>query len=270
MLQPSVDFGKIQPAKAAIDGVRAIVARLNAAEAEPVTVRLSGSVAMEHEELASVSSSAGIAGIATLLLVCVVLYVALRSWRLLAISVVTLFAGLSYTAAFAAATVGHLNLFSITFVVLNVGLGADYVIHVLFRYRELVAEGHAAEPALVETMRDVGSSSAARRVHDRGGFLRVHSHAVPRRGGARLDRGHRRVLRFVRGHDAVARARGVVRVFAARAARADAARPADLRAVQPAPARGAWRYGGRDRRLSRRAAVGLVRQQSDSLARSAQ
>jgi hopanoid biosynthesis associated RND transporter like protein HpnN len=158
VLQPSVDFGKIQPAKAAIDGVRAIVARLNAAEPEPVTVRLTGSVAMEHEELASVSSSAGIAGVATLLLVCGVLYIALRSWRLLAISVVALFAGLAYTAAFAAATVGHLNLLSITFVVLNVGLGADYVIHVLLRYRELVAEGRAAEPALLETMRGVGSS----------------------------------------------------------------------------------------------------------------
>src|SRR5881394_257705 len=158
VLQPAVDFGKIQPAAAAIAGIRAIVARLNAAEPGPVTVRLSGSVAMEHEELASVSASAGIGGLATMLLVGGVLFVALRSWRLLAISLITLFTGLAYTAAFAAATVGHLNLLSITFVVLNVGLGSDYVIHVLLRYRELVAQGHAAEPALLKTMRGVGSS----------------------------------------------------------------------------------------------------------------
>ncbi len=158
VLQPAVDFGKIQPAKAAISGIREIAERLNAAETKPVSVRLSGSVAMEHDELASVSASAGIGGIATLLLVCGVLYMALRSWRLLAISVLALFAGLAYTAAFAAATVGHLNLLSITFVVLNVGLGADYVIHVLLRYKELIAKGHAAEPALLETMRGVGSS----------------------------------------------------------------------------------------------------------------
>jgi uncharacterized protein len=158
VLQPAVDFSKIQPATAAINGIRAIAERLNAAEPEPVTVRLSGSVAMEHEELASVTASAGIGGLATLLLVCGVLYLALRSWRLLAISVTTLFVGLAYTAAFAAATVGHLNLLSITFVVLNVGLGSDYVIHVLLRYRELVAQGDAAEPALLKTMRGVGSS----------------------------------------------------------------------------------------------------------------
>jgi hopanoid biosynthesis associated RND transporter like protein HpnN len=158
VLQPALDFGKIQPAAPAINGVRAIVARLNAAEAEPVSVRLTGSVAMEHDELASVSASAGIGGVLALLLVCAILYIALRSWRLLAISVTALFAGLAYTAAFAAATVGHLNLLSIMFVVLNVGLGADYVIHVLLRYRELVAEGHAAAPALLTTMRGVGSS----------------------------------------------------------------------------------------------------------------
>ena len=158
VLQPALDFAKIQPAAPAISGVRAIVARLNAAEAEPVSVRLTGSVAMEHDELASVSASAGIGGLLALLLVCGILYIALRSWRLLAISVTALFAGLAYTAAFAAATVGHLNLLSIMFVVLNVGLGADYVIHVLLRYRELVAEGHAAEPALLTTMRGVGSS----------------------------------------------------------------------------------------------------------------
>jgi hopanoid biosynthesis associated RND transporter like protein HpnN len=170
VLQPALDFGKIQPAKAAIDGIRAIAQRLNAAEPEPVSVRLSGSVAMEHEELASVSASAGIGGLATLLLVCAVLYVALRSWRLLVISVVTLFAGLAYTAAFAAATVGHLNLLSILFVVLNVGLGSDYVIHVLLRYRELVAEGHAAEPALLQTMRGVGSSLVLAAVTTAAGF----------------------------------------------------------------------------------------------------
>ena len=104
-------------------------------------VRLTGSVAMEQEELASVSRGAGIGAIATLLMVALVLYAALRSWRLLVICLVTLVAGLALTAAFAAAAVGHLNLISIAFVVLNVGLGSDYVIHVCLRQKELMAAG---------------------------------------------------------------------------------------------------------------------------------
>jgi hopanoid biosynthesis associated RND transporter like protein HpnN len=156
VLQPAVDFRRMQPAAAAIADVRAIAARLD--PAGEVGVRLTGTVAMEHEELLSVSRGAGLGALATLFMVALVLYAALRSWRLLFASIVTLVAGLSLTAAFAAVAVGQLNLLSIAFVVLNVGLGSDYVIHVLLRYRELVAEGHATNAALVEAVRDVGSS----------------------------------------------------------------------------------------------------------------
>jgi hopanoid biosynthesis associated RND transporter like protein HpnN len=169
-LQPALDFGRMQPAADAIAGIREIARRLNSGAAEPVSVRLSGSVAMEHEELSSVSRGAGLAGLATLFMVAIVLYASLRSWRLLAFSVISLFAGLSFTAAFAAAAVGHLNLLSIAFVVLNVGLGSDYVIHVLLRHRELVAEDMRARPALVETMRGVGSSLVLCAVTTAAGF----------------------------------------------------------------------------------------------------
>jgi hopanoid biosynthesis associated RND transporter like protein HpnN len=170
VLQPELDYTRMQPATTAIADIRAIAARLNEGAAVPVRVRLTGSVAMEHEELQSVSSTAGIGSIATLLLVAIVLYASLRSWRLLAISIATLLSGLALTGAFAAATVGHLNLLSIAFVVLNVGLGSDYVIHVLLRHKELIAEGYSAEPALVETMRGVGSSLALCAVTTAAGF----------------------------------------------------------------------------------------------------
>ena len=167
-LQPAVDFSRMQPAAAAIAAVRAMAARLD--ERGDVRVRLTGTVAMEHEELQSVSRGAGLGAAATLVMVALVLYAALRSWRLLAASIVTLIVGLSLTAAFAAVAVGQLNLLSIAFVVLNVGLGSDYVIHVLLRYRELTAAGEAAKPALVETVRGVGSSLVLCAVTTAAGF----------------------------------------------------------------------------------------------------
>jgi hypothetical protein len=133
-------------------------------------VRLTGTVAMEHEELLSVSRGAGLGALATFVMVALVLYAALRSWRLLFASIVTLVVGLSLTAAFAALAVGQLNLLSIAFVVLNVGLGSDYVIHVLLRYRELAAEGQATKAALVEAARDVGSSLVLCAVTTAAGF----------------------------------------------------------------------------------------------------
>ena len=170
VLQPALNFGQMQPATAAINGIREIAARLNEGAAAPVQVRLTGSVAMEHEELASVSSTAGIGGLATTVLVAVILLAALRSWRLLAMSLVTLAAGLALTAAFAAVAVGHLNLLSVAFVVLNVGLGSDYVIHVLLRYKELVTDGHKMRPALIEMGRDTGASLVLCAVTTAAGF----------------------------------------------------------------------------------------------------
>jgi hopanoid biosynthesis associated RND transporter like protein HpnN len=167
-LQPALDFGRMQPAADAIADIREIAARL--APAGDVSVRLTGTVAMEHEELLSVSRGAGFAALATLVMVALVLYSALRSWRLLAASVVTLVVGLSLTAAFAAAAVGQLNLLSVAFVVLNVGLGSDYVIHVLLRYRELLAEGQATNAALVASVRGVGSSLVLCAVTTAAGF----------------------------------------------------------------------------------------------------
>src|SRR5688572_5613512 len=155
-LQPALDFSRMQPAAAAIAGIREITAGLNAASEQAVGVRLTGSVAMEHEELLSVSRGAGIGALATLVMVALVLYASLRSWRLLAVSLLTLVVGLALTAAFAGLAVGQLNLLSVAFVVLNVGLGSDYVIHVLLRYRELAAAGQPPPAALVETVRGVG------------------------------------------------------------------------------------------------------------------
>lgn len=170
VLQPALDFATMQPARAAMEGIREIAARLNALEPSPVAVRLTGTVAMESEELRSVSQGAGLGAAATFLFVGIVLYAALRSWRLLVISIVTLIVGLSLTAAFAGVAVGHLNLLSIAFVVLNVGLGSDYVIHVLLRHKELVAAGHGTESALLETMSGVGSSLVLCAVTTAAGF----------------------------------------------------------------------------------------------------
>ncbi len=170
VLQPALDYGRMQPATAAIAGIREIAARLNAGLDPPVRVRLTGTVAMEHEELTSVSHGAEFGATATILLVAAVLFAALQSWRLLAMSLITLISGLVLTAAFAGVAVGHLNLLSVAFVVLNFGLGSDYVIHVLLRYKELVAAGHRMQDALAETMRGVGSSLVLCAVTTAAGF----------------------------------------------------------------------------------------------------
>ncbi|MBT6119230.1 MAG: MMPL family transporter, partial [Rhodospirillaceae bacterium] len=145
-IQPVLDFSKVQPAGDAIRSVRALARDLSYGPEDGVRVRLTGTVAINHEELETVKSGAGLAGLASLVLVSLLIVVGLRSGRLVAGTLVTLICGLIWTAAFATAAVGTLNLMSVAFAVLFIGLSVDFGIHFCLRYREELAAGldHAA------------------------------------------------------------------------------------------------------------------------------
>ncbi|MDR3415202.1 MAG: MMPL family transporter [Nevskia sp.] len=156
-VKPRLDYERLFPAQAAVDAIRATIGGLELDAAHGVKVRLTGSIAMEHEEL-RVAFSGGLKAFALGLLIVVgLLYLALRSWRLVAAAVITLLFGLLLTAGFAALAVGHLNLISIAFSVLYVGLGIDYALYLCMQYRELLGGGLAQREALPRAAGDVGS-----------------------------------------------------------------------------------------------------------------
>ena len=155
-IKPKLDFGQLFPTEQPIAAFRVTVAELHLGPAQGVTVRLTGSKALEHEELKMAFSGGLKAFAAGLLMVVVLLYLALRSGRLVVAAIVTLLFGLLLTASFAAAAVGHLNLISIAFSVLYVGLGIDYALYLCMQYRELLGGGLAQQEALPRAAGDVG------------------------------------------------------------------------------------------------------------------
>jgi hopanoid biosynthesis associated RND transporter like protein HpnN len=167
LIRPTLDFTRARPARDAIERIRALGDEINRTYGGAVTLRLTGTLAMEHEELTSITRSATAAGLAALATVIIVLLWALRSLKLLAIAIATLLSGLALTAAFAAAIAcadceprlhGHLNLLSVAFAVLYVGLGVDFILHLCLRVKELRRARHELVPALIETARGVGTS----------------------------------------------------------------------------------------------------------------
>src|SRR5690606_8064782 len=74
--------------------------------------------------------------IATLLAVLVILWLAVRSGKLIVAAFVTLLAGLAITAALGLLMVGALNMISVAFAVLFVGIGVDFGIQCGVRCRE--------------------------------------------------------------------------------------------------------------------------------------
>jgi hopanoid biosynthesis associated RND transporter like protein HpnN len=158
MVEPRVDYEAYQPAGAAIETLRREIAELGLDGSDGVRVRMTGYLVLAHEEMELVKDQARLAGIASFLLVSVILFFAMRSTRLVLSAVATLLVGLVLTAAFATAAVGHLNLISVAFAVLFIGLSVDFGIHFCIRYREVSASGLAHGPAIRDTGYVVGSS----------------------------------------------------------------------------------------------------------------
>lgn len=170
IVKPILDYSRMQPAAGAINDIREAAENLDGKLRSQVRVRLTGTVAMAHEELVSVSRGAGIAGVLALFTVTLVLYAALGSVATLAASLLTLICGLIATAAFAAIAIGSLNLISIAFGILYIGLGIDFIIHFTLRVQELVNAGHDISNALPDAARDIGSSLTICAITTAAGF----------------------------------------------------------------------------------------------------
>jgi len=124
---------ELLPNKETIENIRSTV---NSYKTSSVNIRLTGGEVLAYEELKSVSNANLKAIPLSIILVAIILYFGLGSFRLLFACLTTLLLGLIITTGFAAITIGELNLISIAFAVLYIGLGIDFAIHMALRFKE--------------------------------------------------------------------------------------------------------------------------------------
>lgn len=136
LAKPVLDYGRLRRGATASEAILQAAADLGLTPDRGVTVRLTGDVPLADDEFNSVSEGAGISTALSLLLVCLILWMGLRSPRIILSILATLFVGIIWTAAFATVTVGKLNLLSVAFAVLFIGLAVDFGIQFCVRYRD--------------------------------------------------------------------------------------------------------------------------------------
>ena len=158
VLEPVFDYDHILPGYRVMNEVRQTAIDLGLTPENGVSVRITGNVALNTEEMMSVVYGAALAIGASLVMVALILIVALRSWHLVVSVLITLLVSLFWTTGFATAAVGHINLLSICFTILVIGLGVDFGIHLVMRYTELVRLQTPHGEALAEATRNVGGS----------------------------------------------------------------------------------------------------------------
>jgi len=136
MLQTNDNSDSLLPDEDIIEHVRAVLASTKVSDTATLNIRLTGGTVLSYEELRSVSEANIQAIVISIVLVAIILSIGLGSLWLVSACLITLIFGLIATTAFATATVGELNLISVAFAVLYIGLGIDFAIHLLLRFRE--------------------------------------------------------------------------------------------------------------------------------------
>ena len=171
LVQPKQDFGALEPGGEATKAMRAIIADLPFVKSSDAHVRITGQVALADEEFSTVAEGAVEGLIGSLVLITLWLFLAVHSWRLIVPILMTLVLGLMLTVLFAAVAVGTLNLVSVGFGVLFVGIAVDFAIQFSVRYREFRFETGDSAAAMTETARRVGVQILIAALATAAGFL---------------------------------------------------------------------------------------------------
>lgn len=138
-IDPKLDYNALRPGLAATEAIRRAADDLHLNQRLGATVRLTGRAPINDAQYAALGNAAIPGFVATVVAVVLILWLALRSARIILAVFLTLSIGFVVTAAAGLLLVGAFNLLSIAFAVLFVGLGADFAIQYSVRYR---AERH--------------------------------------------------------------------------------------------------------------------------------
>lgn len=146
---PVKEDGSFVPAEKTIKTVRATVKDMLALpEFKGVTAGLTGVPVLEHEEMASSQNDIKLAAILSLCLTVVLLLFAFRGVLNVIAAMVSLIVGICLSFGFATLVVGHLNILSMVFAIMLIGLGIEYGIQVVLRYQEELAIGMSGTVAI--------------------------------------------------------------------------------------------------------------------------
>ena len=205
-IQGILDYSELEPGLKATDAIRKAAVDLKFATDYQASLRLTGPVPMADEEFATIKENAGLNATVTIAIVLFILWLALRWFRIIFAVFVCLVVGLAVTAAAGMLMVGTLNLISVYFAVLFVGLGVDFGIQFSVRYRAERHEVDDLHEALLQAGRRAGAPLTLAALADRGGLPVVPADRLQGRVRTRPDCRRRHADRVLHQHHAIARA----------------------------------------------------------------
>ncbi len=146
---PVKDEATFVPAERGIKAARAVLKDiLGKPEFKGVSGGLTGVPVLEYEEMATSRDDIRLAAGISLALTVILLLFAFRGVMNSVAAMVSLLSGISISFGFATVAVGHLNILSMVFAIMLIGLGIEYGIQLVLRYQEELGGGASEDEAL--------------------------------------------------------------------------------------------------------------------------
>ena len=134
-----------------VDRLRELVAETRT-EVPGVNVGITGLPVLDYDEMTQSQKDATLASLVSLVLCGIIFIYGYNETGRPIKATICLLIGVGYTMAFTTATVGHLNILTITFVPMLIGLAMDYAVHLITRYEEELHHGKSKEEAITKAM----------------------------------------------------------------------------------------------------------------------
>lgn len=157
LAEPVLDYSSLEPGDAAKAALEKATRALGIDKAHGLRVQITGEVPLNDEEFASLKGNIDIVALVMAAAMLAALWFATKSVKLVIAIVATILAGLVIATATGLAAVGTLNLISVAFIPLFVGLGVDFGIQVAVRYNHERCEGLSVPLALEEAAAALGA-----------------------------------------------------------------------------------------------------------------
>jgi hopanoid biosynthesis associated RND transporter like protein HpnN len=160
LVQPVMNYAALEPGAAASEAIRETARSLGLDPAHGVNIRLTGPVPLADEEFDSLAEHVHYVLGAMIAALLGILWLAVRSGRVVLAILVTTLTGLVLTAAWGLLVIGRFNLISMAFIPLFVGLGVDFSIQFSVRALAERLVQPSREAALVAAGAGIGRALA--------------------------------------------------------------------------------------------------------------
>ncbi|OEU66616.1 MAG: RND transporter [Desulfovibrio sp. S3730MH75] len=152
---PKKDYAEMGVIGQALDVVRDALNQTRE-EFPEISAGLTGRPVLSADEMSTTDKDMTIAATISILLVGLMFMIILHGWLRPALVMFSLFCAMAWTFGFALVSLGSLNLLSIVFALVLVGIGVDFGIHIVLRYVEGTAAGLSPEKAVEESLLHTG------------------------------------------------------------------------------------------------------------------